>query len=324
MTHEEINFIDDFEEEGEDDVSSAWIVMFGDSMSLLLTFFVLLISFSLFSYGSVTTQMRSLSEFLGGGERRGEQTIRKSINVSKKKLEVDDDMKSVQLADASFFVKNKKKGIDDDINKFQKMNKEIAERVKEFIKENPALLSVLIQKKLADQVKTFRINSDEETDTLPLNYTQIELSLQNLGHFIQSEGLHTMTDFKRKPNGEIMIEIDCSALFQEETDTLNPESELLLMHIATILKHIPNRVTVENFEKNTSHYDITQGTKSHEWATMFSRAEKIIHFLVFSDSSIDESRFCILTKDNTKQGKGVLETNTYERSIGITILPIYN
>ena len=137
-TSTEFDSLGDIERSGSD----TWIVTFGDTMSLLLTFFVLLISFSFFEAGTIPLPTRDKDNFIGGGMRQGDSWLKKNFNIARKDLGLDDDAANVKLADESFFVENESYVETFGKNRFQKMN----ERLKKMMTENPALLSVLIQK----------------------------------------------------------------------------------------------------------------------------------------------------------------------------------
>jgi len=304
---------------GEEDQGDGqlWLVTFADSMSLLLTFFVLLISFSSFENVSLTETMQSISEHLGGGEKVGYNQIRTNYNLSKEESELAKQILGLRLTDMPTPFQLDEKPIALDVNRFRKIN-----ALKELLKENPALLSILMQKKSLEQIKK-DLKAKKQTESveneIQPQFVSIELSLQNLQHYIVSEGLDGIISIDRQNNGEISFEIDCSALFDEGTDIMRYESKQLLVRIASMIKTIPNRIAIQHIFEQKFH---DSDTFVEDWNIPISRAEKIIKYLLEKEPTISEDRFMMLARSyNDKDWETIQKVNlSGDGVIGITIL----
>ncbi len=313
MFHNNISLFDgnDYTEEGK----FGWIITFADAMSLLLTFFVLLISFSSFETFEMSQSIQSVSEHLGGGEIKGMRPIKTSFNISKEEQELSKKLIGVKLSDLPIPYDLEGRPIDLYLNKYQKLN-----ALKKMLKENPALLSVLIQKKTSPPVKKINVGDlDEGEMMIDPAMKHFELSLQNLEHYIVAEGLQDVFNVEHKLNGDVSFEIDCSALFQEGTDKINAESELLLCRIANLLKVIPNKIAIENFVTKAFDKDTELIEK---WVLTLSRSEKLVNYFTTVEDEIVEDRFSILAQGyKDKKWKKIQKVNlSGEGVIGITIL----
>jgi len=296
--------------------SPAWLVTFGDTMSLLLTFFVLLISFSSFEEPvSITRALGSMSNHLGGGAVRGMSQVRATENLSPQEMEMVKKLMGIQLADTAI-PDIKESVIDVDMNMFQKVN-----RLKKMLEENPALLHILIQKKAEQAVKKLDIDEESDAEEKEKNarFANLELSLQNLEHFIIAEEMERMISLSRKPNGEISFEIDCLALFNDGADTLRPESRQLLARIGKIFALLPNKVAIENF---TSRYFDQSPQQMDQWMLSLSRSEQLIAFFTTECTDVGENRFIILARGYSNEAwNEVQKINSHGKGIiGLTIL----
>ena len=303
------------ESEESEENEAGWLVTFADAMSLLLAFFVLLISFSSFETSAVSQSIRSVSKHLGGGARSGSRIIKTSHRVSKEELELSKKLIGVKLSDLPIPYDVSERPIDLHINKYQKINE-----IKKLLKENPALLSVLIQKKTPTPLKKLNIEEEEEGETiLDPTMKHFALSLQNLQHYIVAEGMQNVIAIERKPNGDVSFEIDCAALFQEGIDKLKAESELLLRRIAKLLKIIPNKIAIENFATKAFDKDTEL---IQRWVLTLSRSEQLVRYFTTMEDDITEDRFSILAQGyKDEKWEKIQKVNLAgEGVMGITIL----
>jgi chemotaxis protein MotB len=293
-----------------------WIVTFADSMSLLLTFFVLLISFSSTETVKVTESMKSVSEHLGGGARVGVTQTRTNFNISQEEDELAKQYLNLTLSDMPVPFQVDEKPIKLSLNKFQKVN-----AIQELLRENPALLSMLIQKKSLPPAKALEYDAlnEKSVDDLDMRSAQLELSLQNLDHYVMAEGLDEVFSTKRNEHGEISFEIDCSALFEDDTAVIKYESRLLLVRIAKLLKTIPNKVAIQHFISRNLMYssDLTDDLN-----IQLLRSQAIIEFLLDKEENLEADRFSILARGyEEKKWESIHTVNTSgDGVLGITIL----
>jgi len=293
-----------------------WIVTFADSMSLLLTFFVLLISFSSTETVGVTESMQSMSSHLGGGAKSGAALTKANFNISKEEDELAKKYLNLKLSDMPVPFNVNEKPIKLSMNNFQKVN-----AIQELLKENPALLSMLIQKKSLPAVKKldYDPNKPSVADDIKLRSAQLELSLQNLQHYVTAEGLDDAFSVKKESDGEVSFQIDCSAIFDAGTSVMSYESRQLLTRIARLLKTIPNKVAVQHLVSPESQMSRAYET---DWSLPLVRSKEIIEFLLSKEKDLDEDRFAILSRgyDESKWETITALNGSGEGVLGITIL----
>ncbi len=301
--------------DNEDDESdtSLWMVTFADSMSLLLTFFVLLISFSSFDNEAIVASMYSMNDHLGGGQKKGDRMIKANLNLAE---EMDEYMKKakVELSDTDVPFNVKEKPIKVNNSSFQKTN-----AIKELLKRNPALIRMLISKKSPPGVKLnkFEESFKEISGDTPVA-KDLKLSLQNLRHFVMSEGLGDYVAIDEKANGEISFKIDCIAIFKEGTDEFNEDSKRLLMRIAAILKKLPNKIALEDYGKGLFKNLIAQNERND---LMLRRSLAVLKYLTTVEPDITPERFNIVIRaEPDKKMKKLMDKSGNDGIIGVTIM----
>jgi flagellar motor protein MotB len=305
-----------FADTDEQEETPLWLVTFADSMSLLLTFFVLLISFSSFEEVSISESMQSISEHLGGGVQSGLEKLRTTYNLAEDEDELAKTFLGLDVSDKQVPFNINEKPIDLDVNNVNKMK-----ALKELLKTNPALLSILIQKNktAAANPAEAEEKSERESPEIDSRMAQIELSLENLQHYVVSEGLDESFAIQENKNGEISFQIDCAALFEENSATMGYESKQLLLRIARMLKTVPNRIGIQYLSQR--EFSVTDSFVE-DWNVPLSRAEAIIEFFLAEEPMIGEDRFLILARSyTTEEWQTIQKVNTSgEGAIGITMM----
>ena len=306
---------DMFNGEDEED-KQLWLVTFADAMSLLLTFFVLLISFSSFEEASVVQSMQSMSEHLGGGIKEGMEHIRSSFRMSDEEDELSKNYIGLRLADSPVKFGLNDKPISSDLSDFKKVH-----AMQELLKDNPALLNILIQKKgLPPVKKNDTAAKTKEPKDMQIPDASVELSLQNLQHYVVAEGVDDKVSIQKKDNGKISFEFDCSAVFDEDTATMIYQSKQLLMRIAKMIKTIPNKIAVQPYVAQELTY---ADEFTSQWKLPLARAQAVIDYILDSEPTIDADRISVLAQGCTpEKWESIQKANTSgEGVLEITVLP---
>lgn len=303
---------DDAESKG-----AGWLVTFGDSMSLLLTFFVLLISFSSFDTLEVSDTMVSMSKFLGGGAKAGDDRLRANFGKAKDSLDMTKKLLGVELSELPIPIEVNEPVIDLQITDAQKLN-----TVKKMLKNNPALLKILIEKKSQREVKEIETEEKKASgkDLFDrFGTAEVQLSLENLQHYVISEGLSKLVNITHKTNGDISFEVACNALFDEDSAEIQEESKLFLVRIAKILTKIPNKIAIENYGDRAFEWG---DNFEEKWRLPIARSESIINFFIKTEQEIPIDRFSIYARGYVEERWGdvkIVDTEG-EGMIGINIL----
>lgn len=282
-----------------------WLVTFADSMSLLLTFFVLLISFSSFEDVSISESMQSISEHLGGGVQSGLEKLRATYNLAEKEDELAKTVLGLDVSDKQVPFNLNEKPIDLDVTESKKMK-----ALRELLKTNPALLSILIHKNKQKALNKPDAQDavENESPEIDSRTAQIELSLENLQHYVVSEGLDDSFAVRENKSGEISFEIDCAALFDEDSATMGYESKQLLIRIARMLKTVPNRIGVEHLSWQGF---MRSDSCAEDWGVPLLRTQAIIKFFLEEEPTISDDRFLIIARSySDEQWETIQKVNT--------------
>lgn len=271
--------------DSDEDDSPGWIVTFADSMSLLLSFFVLLISFSSFDNDYVDKAVSSVNQHLGGGEKIGSNVVKADFAKAEVQIVMDETLTSRLIEQAS---DNKaERVIDLEIKKFNKMT-----MLKDMLKENPSVLKLLLEKKLkeAGEEKKAEAPAIEEKR---FDVAQAELVLQNLEQFVMQEGIDDLLSIDKKDNGDVGLDFDCIALFDPDTDNLNVSSEMLLLRIGHILSMLPNHIAIVTY--NSQAFS-SEKLYTKEIDLAIARAHRLISYFEKCKYAIEQKRFSVMQK----------------------------
>lgn len=292
---------------------SAWMVTFGDSMSLLLTFFVLLISFSSFDEVKISSTMEALTEHLGGGAKAGSKIVKASYNIAGEEIQVTETDIRKKLIESPLPSINEQVF---ELDLGGELKRKKLDTIKELLASNPSLLNVVLQ----DEKK--KKNMQEVEKELPkyMDEHSVDLALQNFKHLLQSEQLDDRIKVQRNEFGEVVFHIDCGLFFYPGDIELLPDSEELLIRIAGILTRIDNEVLVENMispKLMLNDDDETLRSLLHE------RGLAIINRLKTINTDIEIGRFSLFARGYSEEDWSEIQKLNVsgEGVVGIIIVP---
>ena len=291
-----------------------WIVTFADSMSLLLAFFVLLISFSTVDKDYMDDMVNSVNDHLGGGVKPGDRIMKADFAKAHDKVVIQDDIRDRLIEKALENEEKNTQVIENPIKSFSKMD-----MLKEMLKDNPALLKLLLEKKIKEeQVKERKKADVDDKAEKRFDSSQAELILQNLEQYVFSEGINDFISIRKETNGDIAFDFDCVALFEKDSDVLKESANLLLFRVAHIFSLLPNHIAIRAY--STKDFSI-HGAIQEQWALKFARCESLLKYFVDSEYDIEEKRFSILVRGyNDVVWNDVQKVNlSGEGVIGITL-----
>ncbi|MBU1863305.1 MAG: hypothetical protein KKH94_06565 [Candidatus Omnitrophica bacterium] len=254
-----------------------WLITFGDSVTLILAFFVLFISLSSFGTVNIIARDQSIQEQM-------KPKVEKPSVTQQLEAEKIGSLSEKEIQKLSFSPLMQHGGDGLSTVPARGTTGETSAFVQLLNEPFNSSGSLLTPQSLTS-IRTFR-EKTAQYDRLTLEY--LVVSLGDFRHFIASRGLDDVVAIQRTADGRIVFTFDNALLFNTGTAEITTYGDEILTRVARVIKDIPNMIILESYSDGAFRNDIDIYTR---WQMPLERMRRAIGLLTLRMGDDHTERF---------------------------------